>query len=398
MQFLRKFALGLALFLITPLLLILPVFVSLNATIIQPTFVKQTLVKADLYMALSSFITEQASKSTDVASNPIVKTSLEQVVTPTALQQIVEPAIDSTYKWLNNPDSKFDLSVSLEPLKKAFNQALEQNLQTKLTSLPTCKSSTITSADPYNLDCIPKGSDVQQLLKQAQSNNQNIFGDQQSIPLSESQEAPKTPEAPAQPSIKEQSPKFNNNQLKLYAKVYHWVKVGTPVVIGLTVLSALAIMLLSAPKYKGVRRMGVFLLTCGLLLLITTVITNFGLHTFLPVPATEGTLGTAGIKVADAIAKQVTSINRTFTFIYIGSGIVLIITGIVLGKIFKGKQPPAEPIEKENMLPDDDKALEDKKPEPKPEAKEKPAEPIQEPAKEPEAPKEEKKSTKVAVS
>lgn len=360
MQFLRKLGLGLALFLYMPLLLLLPTFISLNATIIKPTFVKTTLKDSGIYEGLSNLIIEQATKNPDTANNVILITSLKQAVTPEALQKIIEPPIDSIYKWLDDPSQKFDVSVSTKPLKDSFVQIAGQNIEKQVTGLPPCSSRVVTITDPTQMTCIPKGADVQQIIAQAKAQvtqNVDTFNtDQQDIPLAQTDqtqpENPPTQATNATETVKQQTPKIDVEKLKFYAKIYHWIKVGTPVLIVLTVLSTLGIILLSNPRVLGARRVGVYLIISGVFTLGTAVVLGLLIKTFLPTPAAGESLSAAGSKAADIVAKQVISINRTFTLIYLASGVAAIVAYIVLKKVTKKPVKPAA-IEKENMVPDD---------------------------------------------
>ncbi len=358
MQFLRKLVLGITLFIYPALLLLLPTMVSLNSTIIKPSFVKQTLVKAGFYDALSKVIIDQAAqKNPTVASNPILVASFKQAAAPQELQKVIEPPIDGIYKWLDNPNQKFDVSLSIKPLEDNFQRIAQQNLQTQLTSLPPC-TTRVTTTDISTLNCIPKGSDVQALIQQgntqiAQYNG--LFGDQQNISLAEpDQAAPAdtqaTDAAPTADAIKQQTPQINTKKLKSYAKIYHWIKVGTPVVIILTALSTIGIVLLSSPMYKGARRAGVLMLIFGVTLLGTSFIMGYGLKTVLPTPTGNETLAAAGSKAADIIGNKVISVNHTFTIIYLVVGVVGIIAGIVLSRTTKKKSGKPEAIESEDML------------------------------------------------
>jgi hypothetical protein len=360
MQFLRKLALGLSLALFIPLLLTLPSFVSLNQTIIKPEFVKETLVEAKVYEGLSSYIVEQASKNQETADNTIIIASVQKAATPTELQKIVEPPIDATYKWLNNPDEKFDVQVSLAPLKASFVKAMEENTQAKITGLPRCTSRAVTTTDPYEMTCLPQGVTVEQVMQQARAEieqNQNLLGENETIALTKETGAPQPPTegaAPENPAEKVETPTIDTNQFKIYAKVYNWVKVGTPIVAILTLLAALGIMLLSSPRYKGLRRSGVMFIISGVLLLVTSLGTALILRSALPVPATEDSLSAAGRKAAELVANEVIAINRAFTIGYLVLGTALVIAGVVLGKKATGSAAPA-PIEKENMVPEDKK-------------------------------------------
>jgi hypothetical protein len=366
MQFLRKFGLGLSLVLFIPLLLTLPSFVSLNQTIIKPEFIKETLVKAQMYEGLSSYIVEQASKNQETAGNAIIIASIQKAAEPSELQKIIEPPIDATYKWLDTPDEKFDVQVSLAPLKARFMQIMKENIQAKVSGLPRC-SSRVTTLDPYAMTCLPQGVTVEQIMQQAQAQieqNQDFLGENETITLSENpvqQTAPGDPATEADQTNKPQIPSVDTNQFKIYAKIYRWVKIGTPIVAILTLLVALGIILLSSPRYKGLRRSGVMLIVSGVLLLVTSLGTALILRTALPTPATDDSLSAAGRKAAELVTDKVIAINRTFTIAYLVLGILFIITTTIISKKTKGTA--SAPIEKENMVPED-KSLADKPTEP----------------------------------
>lgn len=375
MHFLRKLGLGIALLFYTPLLLLLPTLVSLNATVIKPSFVKETLVKAEFYQGLSSYFIEQASKNESTAGNSLVISSLQQTATPDAIQKVIEPTVDNTYKWLDNPDGNFDVSVSLKPIQDSFLKALEQNFGQKLSTLPKCTSKTATvPADTTQITCIPQGTSAQQILDQAKtefSQNKDLLGEQENIALGETTSDPAAqqtdPTTDDSPQKKKETPKLDTSQLQTYAKLYHWIKVGTPIALGLTLLATLAIALLSRPRLKGVRRIGIFMVTNGVILIATSFVMAYMLKTFLPVPAAGESLAVSGSKAADIISDKVLSINRLFSYIYLIGGVVTIITSLILQKVLKKNAQPSH-IEREDMLPEDTDL--DEKPAP-----DKPAEP-----------------------
>lgn len=376
MDGLRKFGLAVVLILYIPLLLLLPAFYSLNATIIKPEFVKKTLVDAEVYEGISSFIVEQASKNSNTAGNTVVIASIQQVTTPAEMQKLIEPAIDGIYTWLDNPESEFNVKIDIQPLKANFMQIMEQNLLAKLGTLPNCASRNQVTTDPFSMTCLPPGTTPEQILVQTKAEiekNGELLGEEQNINLGEGmQPAEETLPAADQSASPDQAiketPKFNTSQLKIYAKVYRWIKVGTPVVIALTLIATAAIVLLSKPKHKGLRRAGITLVVSGVILLISSVGTGIAVRALLPTPATGGSLSASGTKAADIIIKKVVLINNRFTILYLVVGVIAIISAVIIGKKFKGKDTKPS-IEKDDMMPKEELEDSEDKPSEKPEAK-----------------------------
>lgn len=341
MQFLRKLALTLALLLYAPLLLILPTVISLNATLNKPTFIKEKVAEAKLYPALSTYILEQINKSTEASASPLIGQTASEVFTPTALQEVFEPVVDSIYTWLDNPQEKFDISINTKSLQDSFKAKLDQNLGTQLATLPPCsRSLQPTSTDPYQLNCIPAGVSIESIRTEAQAQiNQNRdLAEQETISLTEDSTAAPAPEAPqspdAAPVVSEQTkaPQLNVDQFKMLAKLYRITKASTPWIIGLLVITTAAILALSSSWIQGVKRTGIFLAVNGGLLLISSVGTSFLFRTLLPVPATDESIGAAGREIADLLTRHMLATTRNFAIAYLVIGIIAIISAIVLKK------------------------------------------------------------------
>lgn len=338
MQFLRKLGLGLALFLYAPLLLILPTIISLNATLNKPDFIKETLVEAKLYPALSTYVLEQINKSSD-ASNPMVRQVASDVFTPEAMQQIFEPAVDSVYAWLDNPDQKFDISLSTKPLQDSFKDRLDQTLAARLNTLPFCSARVQpTTTDPYTLNCIPSGMTINSIRAEAlaQINQNQELAKQENISLTENNQQLIVEEdaaASAGPDASvTQAPQLNVDQFRMLAKLYQITKVSTPWIIGLLVLSTAAILFLSRPWVSGVKRLGIFLIVNGGLLLVSSLGTSYLLGALLPVPATDGSIGAAGRAVTDLLSQHMLMTTRNFAIAYVVMGIIGVIAAIILKK------------------------------------------------------------------
>lgn len=357
MQFLRKLGLGLALFLYAPLLLILPTVISLNATLNKPDFIKETLVEAKLYPALSTYVLEQIGKSSDVASNPLVGQAANEVFTPEAIQEIFEPTVDSIYGWLDNPDQKFDISLSTKPLQDAFKARLDQTLVSQLNTLPPCSARVQpTSTDPFKLNCIPSGMTIDSIRAEAQAQiNQNQeLAKQETISLTENNEQLIVDEAPAASAGPDASvteaPQLNADQFRMLAKLYQITKASTPWIIGLLVLGTGAILFLSRPWVSGMKRIGIFLIVNGGLLFIGSAGSSFLLGAILPTPATDGSIGTAGREVANLLTKHMIATTRSFAIAYVILGILGVIAAIILKKKL-GNNKPSELSETQDLTP-----------------------------------------------
>lgn len=339
MQFLRKLALTLALLLYAPLLLILPTVISLNATLNKPTFIKEKVAEAKLYPALSTYILEQINKSTEASASPLIGQTATEVFTPTALQEVFEPVVDSIYTWLDNPQEKFDISINTKSLQDSFKAKLDQNLGTQLATLPPCsRSLQPTSTDPYQLNCIPAGVSIESIRTEAQAQiNQNRdLAEQETISLTEPEQPTpvesQSPDAAPVETKKTEAPQLNIDQFKMLAKIYRITKASTPWIIGLLVITTAVILALSSSWIQGVKRTGIFLAVNGGLLLISSVGTSFLFRTLLPVPATDESIGAAGREIADLLTRHMLATTRNFAIAYLVIGIIAIISAIVLKK------------------------------------------------------------------
>lgn len=384
MNGLRKFGLAVALLIYFPLLLTFANVFSFNRTIARPEVVKQNLKQAGVYGALSKFILEQTQKNPEVTGSPIITKSVEQVVTPEGVQSVAEPTIDNIYAWLNDPQGKAPLAVAIEPLKKKLIETVNENLKQQLSGLPACtKASPARTSDPLTINCIPPGTSVESLLAQVQQQlaSQNVLPQSDTVNLNgDTPENPVSPEiaqpdATAQPVNNKPASPVDTQSLQLLAKIYRITKASEPYLIGLVVLATIGIIALSRPFTQGVKRLGKLIIPAGLILFFTAWVTNiFATKYFGVEPGTAPTIATAFEEALKLTALQMIRIARTFSIVYLASGFALLFGGIIASKVFD-KKKPANPdqIEKDNMLPDDDKKLEDK-----PDEKAKPVEPPKE--------------------
>ncbi|MFO0881988.1 MAG: hypothetical protein U0491_00860 [Candidatus Saccharimonadales bacterium] len=252
-------------------------FTALTITILNPAFIKATLVKTDTYQHVVPSILHLATNVSYQQQPGEISNSqtldelipiIEKSITPAFIQTSTEAVINGTYGWLKGTYSQPTFSVDISVLKSALVTNLTDYLVQRVNALPTCsKTSTPPSFDPVNATCKPAVSFSREQIQTSALEFVNSFPALASNQITVDKEYAAKTFAPDKPISK-------------VPAVYFWLTKALYIFAGLVVASILTIIVLSNEKRKVWRTMGHTLVLAGILLIVTAAVTYLLLNRF----------------------------------------------------------------------------------------------------------------------
>lgn len=323
-------------------------------TIGTPGPVKKTLSDSGIYDSVLTGLLNQAKENTSSSGDvslidPVIQKAANASFTPQVLQQNTEKILDSTYKWLNGDSPTPDFKIDLSSVKTSFASNVASGLQDKLATLPVCT----TAASKDNFDaltasCLPKGmttASAANNVKTSLLSGQGFLDN---------------------PVITANDLKANGSntsiftdKLKKAPDYFSWIKKVPYILIGLTLLTGALIVLLSATKSKGLRKIGFTLVIVGVLMLVFAWGSNY-LLTKKAIPKLSLNNNAVMQEKIQILAKDLTQeIDKTFwmfgiAYTVLGAAAIAypMISGRSAGSQKGNKRAAAEDGEPEHSAPE----------------------------------------------
>lgn len=298
-------------------------------TVGKPERTKTILSESGLYGIVATNIRKQFIEGeTQVAgaSSALAQDSISKTLTDARIQGYIESGIDNTYSWLNGETANPEIKIDVTSIKADFANNMTQNIEARLATLPACSRNTVpTTSDITAIECIPRGynttAEIERIRQQIlAADTSDLTGNneaEQTISLTGDQAS--NNEAPVEHS------------LESVKSVYTWAK-RIPQISGvLFVVSALAITLLSRPRYKALRTLGLAAIPYGILYLLVGILAP-------PILANIFKSMTAQSQ-SDSFAQPLQHIGQslagTVGSYFVWFGIALTISGIACFVIYK---------------------------------------------------------------
>lgn len=321
-DFFRGIGLYLAGVLLSLLLFVAAGTLMIRSVIGEPDAVKSTLVRSGVYDHFLGASLDRAqkaaknngdSKSDIPLDDPIIKDSLKQAYGPEVLRVNFENLIDGSYHWLNGSVAQPDFVMDFSASNEIFIQSAGERLRTRLVGLPVCSAQQLENlqdTDVFRATCLPQGLEINELVDDAKSSlranknllpNQIITADTLKKPGESQNVFAGASNAPKQFQSLKQTP---------------WI------LLGLILLLAAAIVLLSPDRASGVKRLGKYLIISGILLLLVAL----GLY-FAP-----STLIDQKSIAANPLAKNITvpllaEVGKAAAKVYVIFGSLILVAG-----------------------------------------------------------------------
>ncbi|USN95845.1 MAG: hypothetical protein H6793_01625 [Candidatus Nomurabacteria bacterium] len=229
-------------------------------------FIKQSLNNSGLYSTVEKGIKQQiatqvASVSNTTTLNTIISQAIDKSVTSDLIQQNIESTISNAYAWLSGENTNLVISYNVDDAQATFLQEVTDGLRERAKTLPKCsRKIRPTTNDIFTINCIPPGTNIEgEILEAQQQFNQQIATQPQKVDLT----------------------KITNNSsspINRLPNVYKILTLLPLISILLIVLLLIFELLLSRPRYRALRTVGIASILCGVLCLICRFITPIILY------------------------------------------------------------------------------------------------------------------------
>jgi hypothetical protein len=335
MHIIRRLVLGLISPLFVVLLLVTAFDVGFIKTATHPTTVKKLISESGLYDSLvPSVLQQNKTISTPVgdvsATDPEIQKAVTSAVTPQAVQQNVEGAIDNIYQWLNGQVAQPTFKIDFSSSSGSIAANIANVVQSKTANLPTCttaQSLAITrngQFDAINATCLPRGVTAASLADQVRSGlASDSFFDKAKLSAADFKNG--------------SGQSVFSDKLKSAPKQYQNAKKTPFILTLLTILTGVGIVFLSRTRLIGLRHVGINLVIVGVLMLVLSWGLNRAVGTKI-VPKIKidnnAVLQTDVRNLATDIAQQVDKNYWFFGGIYTILG-----AGAIGGSIYLSKKP-----------------------------------------------------------
>lgn len=324
-------------------------FAALTITLLNPSFIKSSLVKANVYdhvvpatlnLATNVSYQQQPGEISNNQTLTELTPVIEQTITPVFLRSTTESIINGTFVWLKGGADWPNFSIDITAMKTNLVANITNYLVKRVNALPVCKKyDTSQSFDPVNATCRPNVSFSSEQFRQSALDFVNSFPPLQQNTLTiDTAYARKT--------------FANDKPISKAPQVYFWLTKTMYLFAALTVTSVMVLVIVSNPKYKTWRTVGHTFIVAGIMLIITAGVTyvllnRFG-HQFIGNASKEQLdfVNTIFSPLSQQLSKALANTALAFGVGYAVIGAVCYALAHKLELNFKSAQPetPAEQI------------------------------------------------------
>lgn len=350
--------------LLLPLILFgLAIDEAVMQTVGKASSVKKILVDSNAYSTIIPAVLEQNKNGALGGENgqgglnlsdPDVKAAAQRIFTPQFLQQNTEAVIDSVYRWLDGKTPQPDFRIDLSSLKGQFAIEAGRVAQVKAARLPRCSSGLSGSADsfdPFSASCLPPGvtpATVAALVQDNINSGKDFLKD--NVITADSLKESCDSSTPKQNCSNKS---FFADQLKDVPRAYQKAKQAPLVLAVLAGLFALGMVFLSASRRRGLRRLGIVLLSVGAILLLIGWGVSYGVNQkALNKLDTNNQIQQQTLKpIAKNLSSKFAKSYYTFGGAYAGMGALAILGTIFIGRGRAKPEPAGAAAEEKSSAP-----------------------------------------------
>lgn len=270
-------------------------------------------------------------------SNPEVQAAVKNAASPTFLQSQVEGFLDNIYTWIQGESEQLAFQIDLTEVKTKLADGLVSAARTRLATLPACNGPVDPAAfDPFTAECVPRGLDANLAAEQVRSEVDKLI---------------KNPVI-TQNDIKNDQSQTLEQQLQAIPTAYSRLVLGLWLGVGLILLLAAALVLLSLTRRAGLKRAGIIFTSVGVATIVLAVVGAFVIKRLTETLSGEGAVQAGGLNIISQLADGFRGWWLVFGFAVLVLGVAALIS------LFFIKSKPGKPVQTE----------------PQPEAQEKPDE------------------------
>ncbi|HEY5668317.1 MAG TPA: hypothetical protein VIR03_04105 [Candidatus Saccharimonadales bacterium] len=354
MNILRRLTIVIARALLPVTLLAFGALFSINQTLGSPGKLQSTLKKSGIYDTIAANIVQQATSQTgaklDTSGQQALQKAVNSAVSPSYLEQQTNTVVQGIYNWMQGKTPNLSFSIDISSVKSQLVNGLADQASQRAATLPACtpqelRDMNTTNIDPFTVSCLPPGVTPAQIAATARQQ-------------AETSDAFKN--STVTPSTLAQDGKSLQDQLKPLATSYKVVKYGAQVAVLLAVLLTVAVIVLSRPWQRGVKRASFTYLSIGAVSAGLALLTGWLLKTVSNKLAEQ-----QNAELQSKIITAITNITADLRNWWVDYGLVLIglgVAGYLLAQFVKvsheesveqasDKKSLAEPISEPPVQP-----------------------------------------------
>jgi len=342
---LKQLAIGLLGAVLTFCLLTTAVLTAANTVFGKPDTLKQSLAESGVYKSASSAFQDQAiSELQDpdpgggvaqtgrfTADEQTTRQIAEQVITEQKVQGYIEQIIDGTYKWLEGETPQPDFAIHPEDAQRDLSNAAGDAAVSRFESLPGCTLAELqqinpTDVNPFELSCKPPGISrdaIRQRVANEVNGYENALGRETFTVDSLGQGGQNVFES-----------------MDAVPVIFQWSRQGPWIPAVAALAAAAAIILWSTDRNRGMQKVSIKTLLCGILLFVGLGISVLALNFINPA-------GRAGATPIESVAYDLvlslgTAFNRVLLY-FASAYAVLGTAGILFTRSKLARNPSTPP-------------------------------------------------------
>lgn len=305
--------------------------------------IKSALEKSNIYDTVIGDVLDHAQNEEGrgqgdfniPVDRPEVKQIIEQAAPAGFLQSQTEGFLDGIYAWARGDTKDLQLEINLIEAKAKLADGLAQYAANRAATLPACTATDLSlmqqqgDFNALEAPCLPPGTDVNAAAEKVRQevNGGEFLKD----PLITEQD------------IKNDQGQSLQEQLKDIPGIFDKLVRGMWISGSLVVLFSAAIILLSKPWRKGLKRLGITFVSVGGTITVLALIANVAISALAGIIAKEGDL-------QKSLADVITILAGDFRNWWLGFGLTVLLLGIAmlisLRFIKAGKEPEESSVSK----------------------------------------------------
>lgn len=332
----KKLGRGIAAALLRFSLFMFALAIAFMAVFGSPETLKRTIEKSGIYNSFVDNVIRETQKQKTAEGIPLerpeVQAAAKAAFTPEFLRTSSESIIDSTYDWLNKKTAIPEFRIDLSGPKQAFIDSLGNYAVERAKVLPVCTLQQLREADgtidPFDMTCVPSVLNPESLRKQvaAEINSQEEFI-QDTVVTADNFSKNAQGESPFE-------------QASHLPDVFGQAKIAPLLLLLLAAVSAGGLLFLHDDRRRGVRNLGMTLLSTGIVLFVFSGLLSY---LFGMANRPDGGIGKTVTSDFQATAlSAIGSLGGKFGQIMMATGGAYIIAGAIIWFVLKRVGPTAE--------------------------------------------------------
>lgn len=316
--------------------------IIVTTNLARPAKVENWLAESNLYSHFVDTIIGQSQKSVGSRapagsiplSDSAVKQAAETTFSPSVIQSYVKTFLDSNYAWLEGKTKTPAFTIDLTEKKQVLAASIGQYVQTYFADLPICTAAQLAhfqTTDPLMALCRPPG-----LTPQAVGANATYQIAHSGSFLSN----PIITAASLNPNSSGTGSRPYYQKLSSAPLVYRLATTFGPLIGAISLLLAAMIIRVAPRKRQGLRRIGIVLLSAGLVLIALRYAANSALAKLESKIFNHVSVGQLQQALSDFAGRVEAALVKTD--LYVGVGFV-VLACLIFGLLIATRRHAREP-------------------------------------------------------